>query len=163
MREKCPYLELFWCAFSRIRTEYFVSLRIQSKCGKMQTRITPNINTSHTVTFTVSILAKWWYTLSALIPCAVLLTILLIIWVARINRYIFVVHVDRKTTYYMYMCDWWETRTLGWCVKIVQTDNNDYLFSSISSIYMENTVTLNDKLTHFTDKISSVKEIKNLN
>ena len=75
---------------------------------------------SHTVTFTVSILAKWWYTLSALIPCAVLLTILLIIWVARINRYIFVVHVDRKTTYYMYMCDWWETRTLGWCVKIVQ-------------------------------------------
>ena len=29
---------------------------------------------------------QWWYTVSAVILCAVLLTILLIIWVARINR-----------------------------------------------------------------------------
>ena len=31
--------------FSRIRTEYSVSLRIQSKCGKIRTRITPNTDT----------------------------------------------------------------------------------------------------------------------
>ena len=29
---------VFWSAFSRIRTEYSVSLRIQSKCGKIWTR-----------------------------------------------------------------------------------------------------------------------------
>ena len=40
--EKCPYSDLFWSAFSRNRTEYFVSLRIQSECGKIWTRITPN-------------------------------------------------------------------------------------------------------------------------
>ena len=52
MDEKCPYSELFWSAFSRIRTEYGkihskygVSLRIQSECGKMRTRITPNTDT----------------------------------------------------------------------------------------------------------------------
>ena len=32
LREKCPYSELFWSALSRI----------QFKCGKMRTRITPN-------------------------------------------------------------------------------------------------------------------------
>ena len=45
MRKKCPYSELFWSAFSRIWTRYGVSLRIQSECGKMQTRITPNTDT----------------------------------------------------------------------------------------------------------------------
>ena len=39
LRKKCPYSELLWSAFSRIRTEYGeipeISLRIQSKCGKM--------------------------------------------------------------------------------------------------------------------------------
>ena len=44
--EKCPYSELFWSVFSRIwtviqrDTEYLS--RIQSKCGKIRTRITPN-------------------------------------------------------------------------------------------------------------------------
>ena len=33
LREKCPYLEFFWSVFCHIWTEY-VSLRIQSKCGK---------------------------------------------------------------------------------------------------------------------------------
>ena len=49
LRKKCPYSELFWSAFSRIRTEYEVSLRIQSECGKMQTRIIPNTDTFHAV------------------------------------------------------------------------------------------------------------------
>ena len=46
--KKCPYSELFWSAFSRIWTEYgeyYVFLRIQSKCGKMRTRLTPNTDT----------------------------------------------------------------------------------------------------------------------
>ena len=33
LREKCPHLEFFWSVFCHIWTEY-VSLRIQSKCGK---------------------------------------------------------------------------------------------------------------------------------
>ena len=33
--EKCPYLKLFWSAFSHIRTEY----------GKILTRIAPNTDT----------------------------------------------------------------------------------------------------------------------
>ena len=48
LRKKCLYSELFWSAFSRIRTEYGetpVSLRIQIKGGKMWTRITPNTGT----------------------------------------------------------------------------------------------------------------------
>ena len=45
LRKKCPYSELFWSAFSRIRTEYGEILR--SECGKTRTRITP-----HTDTFT---------------------------------------------------------------------------------------------------------------
>ena len=49
LRKKCPYSKLFWSAFSRIRTEYFVSLRIQSECGKMWNRITLNAGISHTV------------------------------------------------------------------------------------------------------------------
>ena len=46
LRKKCPYSELFWSAFSRI---YSVSLRIQSECGKMRTRLSPNTNTFHPV------------------------------------------------------------------------------------------------------------------
>ena len=50
--EKCPYSELFWPAFSRIRTEYveiLPSLRIQSECEKIWTRITPNTDTFYAV------------------------------------------------------------------------------------------------------------------
>ena len=50
LHKKCPYLELFWSVFSRIglNTErYGVSFRIQSECGKIQTRITPNTDTFH--------------------------------------------------------------------------------------------------------------------
>ena len=45
--------KLFWSVFSafRLNTErYGVSLRIQSKCGKMQTRITPNTDTFYAMT-----------------------------------------------------------------------------------------------------------------
>ena len=49
LRKKCSYLELFWPAFSRIWTEYGVSLRIQSKCMKMRGRITPNRDAFHAV------------------------------------------------------------------------------------------------------------------
>ena len=45
---KCPYQELFWSVFSRIRTEYS---RIQSKCGKIRTRITPSTDTFCAVIF----------------------------------------------------------------------------------------------------------------
>ena len=58
LHKKCPYLEFHWSIFSCIRTEngvfkvnykvnakiYKVNLRIQSKCGKMQTRETPNMD-----------------------------------------------------------------------------------------------------------------------
>ena len=37
--KKCPYSELFWPAFSRIRTEYGENMR---ECGKIRIRITPN-------------------------------------------------------------------------------------------------------------------------
>ena len=49
--KKCQYSELFWTVFFLIRTEYreIVSLRIQSECGKMRTRITPNTDTFHAV------------------------------------------------------------------------------------------------------------------
>ena len=50
--EKCPCLELFWShfpAFGLNTKRYFVSLRIQSKCGKMRTRITPNTHTFYAV------------------------------------------------------------------------------------------------------------------
>ena len=48
LREKCPYSELFWSVFSAFRLNmgrYGVSLRIQSECGKIRTRITPNTDT----------------------------------------------------------------------------------------------------------------------
>ena len=36
LRKNCPYLELFWSAFSRIGTDYreILSVLIQSECGK---------------------------------------------------------------------------------------------------------------------------------
>ena len=39
LREKCPYSELFWSLFSRIRTE----------CGKILTKIIPNTDTFYAV------------------------------------------------------------------------------------------------------------------
>ena len=57
LRKQCACSELFWTAFSRIRTEsgeirrYGVSLRIQSECGRILTRITPNTDTFHAVQY----------------------------------------------------------------------------------------------------------------
>ena len=66
LRKNCPYLELFCFVFSRIWTEterYSASLRIQSKCGKIQTRITPNTNTfyasQHKVVFHCFFFVFW--------------------------------------------------------------------------------------------------------
>ena len=50
--KKCPYLELFWSTFSRIRTEYI------EICGKMRTRITPNTDTFHAVMMTLGACLK---------------------------------------------------------------------------------------------------------
>ena len=52
LRETCPYSELFWSVFSRIRTKYgeIDFPRFESKCGKMRTRITPDTDTFHAVT-----------------------------------------------------------------------------------------------------------------
>ena len=59
----CPYSELFWSAYSRIRTEYgeiqnievFRRIgSIQSECGKIRTRITPNTDTFHVAQHTWS-------------------------------------------------------------------------------------------------------------
>ena len=50
--KKCPYLELsgpYFSAFRLNNERYCVSLRIQSECGKILTRITPNTNTFHAV------------------------------------------------------------------------------------------------------------------
>ena len=49
LRKKCPYSELFWSAFSRIRTEYreIRSTSLQSECWKIRIRITPNMDTFH--------------------------------------------------------------------------------------------------------------------
>ena len=38
----CPYSELFWSAFFCIWTEYGEIRSIESDCGKMRTRTTPN-------------------------------------------------------------------------------------------------------------------------
>ena len=47
---KCPCSEFFWSLQSRIRTESIeLSLLIQSKCGKIRTRKTPNTDTFHAV------------------------------------------------------------------------------------------------------------------
>ena len=47
LRKKCSYSKSFSSAFSRIFPA--VSPRIQSECGKMWTRITPNTDTCHSV------------------------------------------------------------------------------------------------------------------
>ena len=47
LREKCPYSELSWSGFFRIPSKYGEIL--QSECGKMRTRITPNTDTLYTV------------------------------------------------------------------------------------------------------------------
>ena len=52
LREKCPYLELFWFIFSRIRTEYGEIHRISpysAEYGKMRTRMTPNTDTFYSL------------------------------------------------------------------------------------------------------------------
>ena len=52
LRKKCLYSELFWSVFSRIRTDYgeiWISLRIQSECGKISSRITPNTDSFYAV------------------------------------------------------------------------------------------------------------------
>ena len=46
LHKKCSYSELFW---SQNTERYSVSLRIQSECAKIQTRITPNTDTFHAV------------------------------------------------------------------------------------------------------------------
>ena len=56
LRKKCSYSKFFWSVFSHIWTkyrEYFISLRIQSKCGKIRTGKTPNMNTFYAVIATV--------------------------------------------------------------------------------------------------------------
>ena len=52
LREKCLYSEFFWFVFSRIRAEdgeILSSPRIQSECGKIWIRKTPNTDTFHAV------------------------------------------------------------------------------------------------------------------
>ena len=52
LREKCPNSELFWSAFSRIRTEYGEMRSFSPysvRMWKMRTRITPNTDTFHAV------------------------------------------------------------------------------------------------------------------
>ena len=59
LRESCPYSEFFWSAFFCIRTEYSVSLCIQSECSKMRTRKTPNTDTSRSdscISYTTQVL-----------------------------------------------------------------------------------------------------------
>ena len=50
LRKKCPYSELFWSAFSRIRTEYGEILSYSvSYSVRMQTRITRNTDAFYAV------------------------------------------------------------------------------------------------------------------
>ena len=44
--KKCPYSEFFWSIYSHIWSEYSV-LSIQSECGKIRTRKTPNTEIFH--------------------------------------------------------------------------------------------------------------------
>ena len=51
-RKKCPHSELFWSVFPTfgMNTERCrVSVRIQCECGKMRTRIAPNMDSFHAV------------------------------------------------------------------------------------------------------------------
>ena len=47
--EKCPYLELFWSVFSRIRTTYGGISPYSVRTGKIRTRIIPNTNSFYAV------------------------------------------------------------------------------------------------------------------
>ena len=49
LRKKCPYSELFRSVFSTIQTEYGEIRSIQSECGKIRIRVTPNTDTFQTV------------------------------------------------------------------------------------------------------------------
>ena len=48
LHKKCPYSEFFWSIYSHIRSEYSI-LSIQSECGKIRTRKTPNTENFHGV------------------------------------------------------------------------------------------------------------------
>ena len=65
--EKCPYSEFYWSVFVRIQTEYVdigVFLLIQSECGKIRTRKTPNTDTFHAVNL-LFLLGLIWYTMNS--------------------------------------------------------------------------------------------------
>ena len=52
LREKFPYLELFWPLFSTFGLNgkrYKVPFRIQYECGKIRTRTTPKTDTFYAV------------------------------------------------------------------------------------------------------------------
>ena len=54
--EKCPYSEFFWSDFPAfgLDTEWYaVSLRLQSECGKIWNRKTPNMDTFYAVLVTL--------------------------------------------------------------------------------------------------------------
>ena len=68
LREKCLYSEFLWSVFSRIQTKYGeirVSLRIQSECGEIRTRKTPNSDTFHKMRSLSkkmqNFLLRWWH------------------------------------------------------------------------------------------------------
>ena len=61
--KKCPYLELsglHFPAFGLNTERYWVSLRIQSECGKMRIRMTPNTDTLHAVNVDLKNNQCWW-------------------------------------------------------------------------------------------------------
>ena len=47
IRSATANLEFFWCVFSRMRTEYWLNLRIQSESEKKRTRKTTNTDIYH--------------------------------------------------------------------------------------------------------------------
>ena len=49
LRKKCPYSGPHFPTFGLNTGRYSLSFRIQSKCGEMRTRITPNTDTFHAV------------------------------------------------------------------------------------------------------------------
>ena len=62
LRKKCPYSELLWSTFSAfgLNTErYSVSLCIQSKCGKMRTRIPPNTDTFPVIIMMIPLMLRF--------------------------------------------------------------------------------------------------------
>ena len=59
LRKRCQfrsYSGLYFPAFGLNTERYSVSLRIQSKCGKIRTRITPNTDTFRAVNVTIIII-----------------------------------------------------------------------------------------------------------